>query len=173
VTGIMRFEPIVEDSWTLEAPNDTDVDELMRWFPDARSVDQWGGPRFRFPFTPESFREDCRIDDIQTYCLRNPDGTMCAFGQVYDRHDRGHLARLITHPTMRRQGIGKRLLGMLSQAARQHSGHTQYSLFVYKDNEPAYRCYLAAGFVVEKYPDDAPMKDRCYFLTREDNLTGA
>jgi len=169
----MNFEPIVEDGWTLEAPVDADIDELMRWFPDAGSVDRWGGPRIRYPFTPESFRHDCRIGDIQTYCLRNSDATMCAFGQVYDRHDRGHLARLITHPEMRRHGIGKRLINMLTEAARQHSGHTRYSLFVYKDNEPAYRCYLAVGFVVQEYPDDAPMKGKCYFLTRGDDLGGA
>ncbi len=173
MTGAMNFEPIVEDGWTLAAPNDADIDELMRWFPDARSVDQWGGPRFRFPFTPESFREDCRIGDIRTYCLRNSDGTMCAFGQIYDRHDRGHFARLITHPEMRRHGIGKRLVNMLTQAARRHSGHTRCSLFVYTDNEPAYRCYLAAGFVVQEYPDDAPMKDKCYFLTLGDDLVDA
>jgi ribosomal protein S18 acetylase RimI-like enzyme len=169
----MNLEPIVEDDWTLGAPEDADIDELMRWFPDARSVDRWGGPRFRYPFTPESFRDDCRIDDIQTYCLRNSDGTMCAFGQVYDRYDRGHLARLITHPEMRRHGVGKRLIGMLTKAARQHSGHTQYSLFVYKDNEPAYRCYLAVGFVVQEYPEGAPMKDECYFLTRGNELVDA
>lgn len=98
---------------------------------------------------------------------------MCAFGQVYDRHDRGHLARLITHPEIRRRGIGKRLVNMLTKAARQHSGHTRYSLFVYTDNEPAYRCYLAAGFFVQEYPDDAPMKDKCYFMTQGNDLADA
>ena len=163
----------MEDGWTLEAPADADLDQLMRWFPDARSVDQWGGPRFRYPFTPESFRQDCRIDDISSYCLRDPDGALCAFGQYYDRDDRGHLARLITHPGMRRRGIGGRLIRMLIAAAEQESGHERCSLFVYRDNEAAYRCYLKLGFVVEEYPDDAPLKDRCYFLTRANTMKSA
>ena len=159
----------MDDGWTLGPPDDAEIEELMHWFPNARSVDQWGGPRFRYPFTPESFRHDCRLDDVYSYCLRDPDGTMCGFGQYYDRDNRGHLARLITHPRMRRRGIGKRLIRMLISAARKQSAHTQYSLFVYKDNGPAYRCYLALGFVVREYPDDAPLKDKCYFLTWEDD----
>ncbi len=162
-----------DEGWSLGPPCDADFEELMRWFPNARSVDEWGGPEFRYPFTPESFREDCRLDDVYSYCLRDPDGRMCGFGQYYDRDDRGHLARLITHPRMRRRGLGKRLIRMLISAARARSGLTRYSLFVYRDNEPAYRCYLALGFVVRKYPDDALLKDRCYFLTRDDELPEA
>lgn len=165
----MHDEPLVDNGWTLKAPSDADIEELMRWFPDAQSVDRWGGPRFRYPFTPGTFRADCRIHEVQTYCLRNPPGRMCAFGQVYDRNDRGHLARLITHPDMRRQGIGRRLIRMLTQAAGRSGAYTRFSLFVYKDNEAAYRCYLATGFTVQKYPDDAPLKDRCYFLTRQNS----
>ncbi|MBU2678068.1 MAG: GNAT family N-acetyltransferase [Gammaproteobacteria bacterium] len=162
----MRVDPIVNDSWALVTPDAADIDELMHWLPDARSVDRWGGPRFRYPFTPETFRDDCRIDDILSFCLRRPDGAMAAFGQVYDRHDRAHLARLITHPKMRGQGIGKRLVATLVGAAQQLCGHAECSLFVYRDNEPAYRCYLSSGFELQKYPPDAPMKDECYFMTR-------
>ncbi len=156
----------IEDGWRLETPRASDIDELMNWFPDARSVDIWSGPRFRYPFTRESFHEDCRIDDILSYALFDPDGAMAAFGQVYERHDRGHLARLITHPEMRRRGIGKRLIEMLMRAARDVCGHTKYSLFVLRDNAPAYQCYLKMGFVVQDYPDDAPLADKCFFLTR-------
>ena len=157
---------VSEDGWRLESPRARDIDELMGWFPDAASVNIWGGPRFRYPFTPESFHEDSRIDDILSYCLFDPDGRMAAFGQVYERHDRGHLARLITHPAMRRRGIGKRLIEMLMRAAHDACGHSQYSLFVFRDNTPAYQCYLNMGFVVQDYPDDAPLADKCYFLTR-------
>jgi ribosomal protein S18 acetylase RimI-like enzyme len=162
----MNADLIIECGWRLDAPSEADVDELMSWFPDEHSVDIWGGPRIRYPFTPETFREDCRIKEIVTYCLRDPAGAMVGFGQIYDRYDCGHLARLITHPKMRRQGIAKRLIVLLIDTAQQSFGHSECSLFVYRDNEPAYRCYLAMGFVLRDYPDDAPMKDRCYFLTR-------
>lgn len=166
----MALTEISENGWVLTEPGDTDIDELMGWFANAAEVDRWGGPRFRYPFTRKSFRKDCRIDEIPSFCLRDPDGAMAAFGQFYNRHDRAHLARLVSHPHRRRQGIGKRLIRLIMQAAKRRCGHEQSSLFVYRDNEPAYRCYLAMGFVVQDYPDGAPMRDRCYFLTRDNDL---
>jgi len=152
--------------WDLEATSDSDIIELMGWFPDRHSVDIWGGPGFRFPFTRESFVEDCRMDIMRSFTLRNAEGRIAAFGQLYDRHGRGHLARLISNPGMRRQGAGKRLIAMLMQVAREQFDFHEYSLFVYRSNEPAYRCYLDMGFRVQEYPADAKMKDKCYFLTR-------
>ncbi len=162
----MKAPVIVEDGWTLRVPSDADIDELMQWFPDAQSVDIWGGPKIRFPFTPASFRADCRIDELSTFCLSNPNGEMTAFGQVYHREGRGHLARLITHPQHRREGAGKRLIAMLMTAARQLFDCRGFSLFVYRHNEPAYRCYLAMGFTLHDYPADAALQDQCYFLVR-------
>ncbi len=162
----MKSAPLVENGWTLAAADVVDINELMGWFPDAHSVAIWGGPGFRYPFTEKTFRDDCRVNEMLSYCLKYKDGAMVGFGQVYDRDDRGHLARLITHPNMRRQGIGRRLIIMLINAAKKSSGYDEYSLFVFRDNVPAYRCYLEMGFVLQKYPDDAPMKDKCYFLTR-------
>ena len=153
-------------AWTLQTCVDADIDELMKWFPDAHSVDIWGGPKFRFPFTRESFYEDCRWQDFSTCSLRDPHGTFSAFGQMGSRYGRSHLARLITHPDLRGQGVGKKLLQELIDVARDKNEFQEVALFVYRDNEPAYQCYLSIGFGVHEYPDDMPMRDRCYYLTR-------
>jgi ribosomal protein S18 acetylase RimI-like enzyme len=155
------------DGWTLSAPGDEDLRELMTWFPDAASVNRWGGPEFRFPFTPESFYEDCRIDVMRSFALHNPAGMFAAFGQTYERNDRGHLARLIANPTLRRQGAGTRLVEMIIATLETQYDYDEYSLFVYRDNLPAYQYYLSLGFAVTDYPDDGVMADRCYFLTRK------
>ena len=47
-----------------------------------------------------------------------------------------------------------------------------WSLASATDTEPAYQCYLSLGFVVQDYPDDAPMPDTCYFLTRSSESGG-
>jgi hypothetical protein len=75
--------PLVDDGWTLAAATDADLDEVMTWFPDASSVDRWGGPKFRFPFTRQSFIEDCCVDVMESYALGNPGGQLAAFGQSY------------------------------------------------------------------------------------------
>ncbi len=153
-------------SWALKTACEVDIEELMTWFPDAHSVDIWGGPKFRYPFDCETFFADCRWRDFSSYCLRNPDNEFAAFGQLGSRYDRSHLARLIVNPRIRGQGVGRKLLEMMIAAARTEQEHAEIALFVYKDNEPAYQCYLALGFAVQEYPDDAPMPDKCFYLTR-------
>ena len=159
--------PKQDGSWILAPAADADFDEVMSWFPDAESVDIWGGPRFRYPFTAETFRADCRIDLMTSYVLRSEDGRLAAFGQSYERDGRGHLARLVASPSLRGQGVGKQLIRMIITALEETNDYDECSLFVYRHNLPAYRCYLSLGFRVVAYPDDAPMADRCYFLTRK------
>jgi ribosomal protein S18 acetylase RimI-like enzyme len=153
-------------SWSLKSACAADIDELMTWFPDAHSVDIWGGPKFRYPFDSETFRADCRWNEFSSFCLRNSANEFAAFGQLGSRYGRSHLARLVANPCMRRQGVGRRLMEMMIETARKEQGHPEIALFVYKDNEPAYRCYLALGFAVQEYPDGAPMLEKCFYLTR-------
>ncbi len=162
----MRAAPDA-DGWRLEPAADTDIDEIMSWFPDAASVDIWSGPGFRFPFSAESFREDLRVDAVASWALREPDGALAAFGQSYEREGRGHLARLVVNPDMRGRGAGKRLIQLMIAALEVSRGYDEYSLFVYRHNEPAYRCYRSLGFGVVDYPEDAAMPDKCFFLTRK------
>lgn len=157
--------PLHDDGWVLAAATDADIDEIMTWFPDAEAVNLWGGPGFRHPFTRETFFEDCRISKMTSYGLHDAAGRLAAFGQSYERYGRGHLARLVSNPAMRRDGAGKRLIRMIIASLADR--YDEYSLFVFRHNVPAYRCYLSLGFVVREYPDDAAMPDKCYFLTKE------
>jgi ribosomal protein S18 acetylase RimI-like enzyme len=155
------------DTWTLAPAGSDEFDEIMAWFPDGRSLDLWGGPAFRYPFTRESFLEDLRIDAADSYGLRDADNRLGAFGQCYERYGRGHLARLVTNPALRRQGVGRRLIEMIIATLEVQRDFDEYSLFVYRHNEAAVRCYRSLGFAVTDYPEDAPMPDKCYFLTRK------
>lgn len=154
------------DRWVLEESVAGDIDRLMRWFPDAPSLNLWGGPRFRYPFTRHSFAEDMLWGRIASFSLRNADNEFAAFGQLYERLGCINLARLIANPTMRGQGVGKRLVAMLMQTGRPMFACPKYSLFVYRENAPAYACYQSMGFKTTEYPADEPMADVCYYLTR-------
>jgi ribosomal protein S18 acetylase RimI-like enzyme len=153
-------------SWELDVASERDIDELMTWFADAHSVDIWGGPAFRYPFDRTSFREDCRWLEFSSYSLRNPDGELAAFGQLGSRFERSHLARLVTHPDMRGQGVGRKLLERMIIVAQSESELKEVALFVYKHNEPACRCYRSMGFEIQDYPDGAPLRDECYYMAR-------
>jgi ribosomal protein S18 acetylase RimI-like enzyme len=162
----MSMSLLRDSGWTLSPLVDAEIDEVMTWFPDDESVNIWGGPNFRFPFTGETFREDCRLDLMQSWTLRNAQGQIAAFGQAYERDGRGPLARLVSNPDLRRQGAGRKLIEMIIALLEETHAYDEYSLFVYRDNVPAYQCYLSLGFVVQDYPEDAPMPDKCHFLTK-------
>jgi ribosomal protein S18 acetylase RimI-like enzyme len=155
---------------TLEIATDRDIEQLRGWFPDADSVNLWGGPKFRYPFTQETFAEDCGLHRMRSFSLKRPTGRMVSFGQYYYRYDRGHLARLITNPEARRLGHGSRLIAMLINAIAEEGEAAEVSLFVYRHNRAAYECYRSLGFTVQEYPDDAPLKELCYYLARPIDL---
>ena len=152
--------------WRLETARDPDIDELMQWFDGEHSVKIWGGPKFRYPFNRETFIEDSHWGDMATFCLRGPDYTMTAFGQLYERDRRINLARLITHPQIRRQGVGRRLVQMLMSTGADLFALDEYSLFVFRDNTPALECYRSLGFEIQDYPSNQILADECYYLTR-------
>jgi ribosomal protein S18 acetylase RimI-like enzyme len=154
------------DGWRLERAADDDIDELMTWFDSKRSVEIWGTPKFRYPFNKESFVEDSHWYDMATFSLRSPDNEFSAFGQIYERNKRINLARLIAHPQMRGQGVGKRLTQMLMSVGENIFPLDEYSLFVYRDNTPALECYRSVGFEIQDYPSDQILVDECYYLTR-------
>lgn len=148
------------------------MDTLMTWFSSAAEVNVWGGPKFRYPFTAETFRKDCHWPKMASYCLCDRHGAMdrhaamCAFGQYYDRNGYMNLARLIVAPGQRGRGLGRELVTRLMQAAADSLTLDEFSLFVYQDNVPALKLYQSLGFEIQKYPPDQILADKCHFLTR-------
>jgi ribosomal protein S18 acetylase RimI-like enzyme len=152
-------------AYSLHPARDVEMRALMQWFPDAHSTRVWGGPAFRFPFTFESFIADARWPGMSSWCMRD-EHEMLGFGQYYDRYHRINLARIAVHPGRRGEGLGKRLLALLMQEACKATDSAEFSLFVYRDNAAAVRCYKAMGFEVAEFPPDAPLKDVTCYMTR-------
>jgi ribosomal protein S18 acetylase RimI-like enzyme len=155
-----------DDAWVLDATAVSDIDQLMRWFPDADATRTWGGPAFRYPFNRHSFAEDIHWGRMASFSLRSPAGELAAFGQLYERLDRINLARLAVSPALRGQGVGKRLVSMLMRVGAKMFTCTEFSLFVYRDNVAAARCYESMGFTVTDYPEQAALAEVCDYLTR-------
>ncbi len=88
--------------------------DLTTWFCEAHELRTWGGPEFRFPFTPTTFREDAKVDSIDSFALVAEDGALAAFGQCYLRIERCHFGRVGVAPGRRGQGLGTRLLAEMA-----------------------------------------------------------
>ena len=138
--------------------------ELMTWFPDAQQCRTWGGTEFRFPFTPESFRADSRIDDIASWSLAGDGGALAAFGQCYVRIERCHFGRLAVSPGMRGRGLGTRLIRELTAWGLAEYGSRELSLFVNRNNVEAHRLYLRLGFHEASYPEPTPFMTNSHYM---------
>ena len=155
-----------DDGWVLEETVESDIDQLMKWFPDAEATRIWGGPAFRYPFNRHSFAEDIHWGRMATFSLRNPDAELAAFGQLYERIERINIARLVVNPALRQQGAGRRLIDSLMTVGKSMFDCSEFSLFVYRDNEAAARWYESLGFRIVDYPEDALLAEECDYLTR-------
>ncbi len=151
----------------LEKASDKDLVALMRWFSSEAETIAWAGFGFRFPFDALSFCEDVGLDTRHSFVYRD-NGRLLGFGQVYDKHGRGHLARIAVTPDARGRGIGSRLAQALAEKAFELLGCTEHSLFVLRDNDAAIRCYRKLGFCETANPDAAGSeRDYLYMVRRE------
>ena len=143
---------------------------LMSWFQDETSLKQWGGPHMRFPIRSRRFRKDIRWPELNSYVLTttqvNSRGfqTYAGFGQVYQRLNRHHLGRLVINPEIRGQSLGKTLIQLLISEAQKRLYLTQSSLFVYRHNTAAWKCYSALGYEEAEYPAEATKIDDVAFM---------
>lgn len=140
----------------LQPFDETRLAELMSWFPDEGACRIWGGPGFRFPFTPATFRQDAKVDSLATWSLVDSDASFVGFGQYYLRVGRCHLGRLAITPAMRGHGIGSKLVHELCRKGAAELGIDSFSLFVMPGNERALRLYARLGFQPTPYPEPSP-----------------
>ena len=141
------------------------VPQITTWFPDEHSCRVWGGPAFRFPFTPETFLTDSKLAELPSYVLIRGPAELCAFGQFYPRAGRCHLSRLAVAPTQRGRGVGTELIRMLIREGKKTLGVTESSLFVHVTNTSALALYQRLGFQCASYPGpDLMIPDSHYMV---------
>ena len=156
------------DDMRLEPATEAHLRALREWFPDESAVRLWAGPWFTYPFTAGSFRADVRWGEMDSLVLLSADDAMLAFGQVYQKAGRAHLARLAVAPGLRGRGIGRRLIEALVALGCTRFACREASLFVYRDNPPAMACYQRLGFVESPYPPGEKIDPDIVFMVLPD-----
>lgn len=154
---------------TFQRFDESQLPELMTWFGGRAALLTWGGPEFRYPCTPESFRDDAKVRILPTWALVE-DGVLVGFGQCYLRVGRCHLGRLAISPARRGGGLGTRLIVELAGWGRCEFRSDTFSLFVIPANTRARRLYERLGFVETPYPEPSPATDGFVYMVAPDPL---
>lgn len=136
---------------------------LAEQFNDVAALTQWGGEGFRFPPRRTEFLQQLQLPDTQSYVLLDDRQNILAFGQICDRFNRLHLARLLVLPAYRGQRLSEHLISALLAAGLQLWPTREASLFVFRDNPPALHSYLRLGFTETRQP--GPYRSDLFFMT--------
>jgi ribosomal protein S18 acetylase RimI-like enzyme len=142
--------------------------ELKSWFTTQHQIFTWGGPNLSYPMKDDTFIELMRASHLSSYSVINSENVLVAFGQFYLRLERHHLGRLAVNPNYRNKGLAKLLITKLLEQATKFSQPREASLFVFRDNIAALKCYHSMGFREESYPDTMPanMQNCAYMVLR-------
>jgi RimJ/RimL family protein N-acetyltransferase len=135
---------------------EADADAIARWFPNERSLVQWGGPHVRHPF------DRTQLARLLEEGLSSPPGRLCFTGEDERGSPVGHfqlvfdwpsetarLGRVGVAPQLRQKGVGLALVRHAAETAFAITDIHRLELVVYTFNEPARRLYARAGFVYE------------------------
>ena len=141
---------------------------LRYWIPDKVSCRIWAGPLVGFPFTVESLIEDLCYHENNTFSLVNDEDLFLGMGQIFEKNERLHLARIIVSPDYRGRGFGKDLCIQLIHKGIEKFGEKEFSLNVYRNNKTAIGLYENLGFhPVKKVPlDSKSAEDSIYMILK-------
>ena len=140
-----------------------DADTILSWCKNERAFYQWSaGIMGKYPITREEFgfveslMAFTAFDEngiVGFFTLRNPGG----------KTDELRIGFVIIDPARRGCGTGKEMLLLGLRYAFDIYGAKKVSLGVFENNEPAYYCYKAVGFI-----DAVPDKTESYPVMGEE-----
>lgn len=146
----------------LALANINEMLQLRTWFHNAAQQQSWGGDNFDYPCTELRFFELlCRPGTTGYSLLNSANEELIGFGQICDRFNYHHLARLAILPTRRGNGLAKLLINELIIRALQQE-RRDISLYVHRHNDIALRCYKSIGFSISPPPE--PENNRLHFM---------
>ncbi len=142
-----------------------DLEIISGWIADINYCRLWAGPGIHFPFTPESLRKDINFTPQNSFSLCDSDLDLLGFGQILEKEDFLHLARIIVSPEHRGKGLGEILCKNLIRVGRELRGDKAFSLNVYSTNTSALSLYLKLGFTPVNKPVGATAASDNIYMT--------
>ena len=137
--------------------NIKDAETILSWTKDEKAFYKWtAGVLGTYPLSVEQFHS---VSDLMPFTAIDDDDVVVFFTmrRPTESFDELRFGFVIVDSNKRGKGYGKQMLKQGLIYAKEIFGAKKVSLGVFKNNEPAYYCYKAAGFKdialdeVEKY----------------------
>ena len=137
---------------TLRPYEPGDAAAVLSWIGDERAFRQWSADRYdHYPITPDDLNRRYAAADPRYFLPMTAADETGTVGHLIVRYpDPGRpvvrFGFVIVDSRKRGQGYGRRMLDLAVRYAFGPLGAGRITLGVFENNEPARRCYLAAGF---------------------------
>ncbi len=135
----------------------SDLQTLISWAEDEKTLIQWCGPVFDFPLTLQQldvYFSETEKDLPARYVYKyvTGDGKMagvCELGNIDRRNEAGSVCRVFVDKEFRGKGIAKKLVSEVLKFGFGTLLLNRIDLNVYTFNAGAIKCYEELGFVKE------------------------
>ena len=145
---------------------------IFGWARSSEELDAWASLAAG---SPDVFRRWHAEASVHPFVLF-VDGTASGYGEVWEdvEEDEAEIARVIVEPRSRGRGLGKELVTLLAQQARD-LGYDDIWVRVLPTNGAAIACYGSAGFVRIDPAEEAVFNEgqpRPYVWMRSESVEG-
>ena len=130
-----------------------DADKIVSWIKDERAFRQWSADRFGdFPLTADelnAYYAEQDLNDRHLEFTAYDEQGVCGHMIMRFTDDERKTVRfgfVIVDDERRGQGLGRKMLILAKDYARDFLGAEKITLGVFENNPAAHGCYLAAGF---------------------------
>jgi ribosomal protein S18 acetylase RimI-like enzyme len=146
-------------AYQLEPFADEHAGSILAWVESPADREAWAS-RADLELTPDVFLDWHDNPDVHPYVLID-DGELRGYGEVWTDEAEGEaeLAHVVVAPAARGRGVGRRLVALLSERARE-LGFDDIWVRVLPTNAHALAAYAAAGFVRAKPGEEAAFNAR-------------
>ena len=144
-----------------------DLRLVMGWIENEKACRIWAGQGFRFPFNWDNYLEDLGFYTHETFSLVDESENPVGIGQIMQRKNRLHLARILVNPGSRGQGYGRLLCELLITEGRSRPGNKPFSLNVYRHNRLARELYIRLGFKEPEDQSEAVSHDSVFMILED------
>lgn len=120
-----------------------DLAHVCSWFSDAEQLQLWAGPYLAWPPQLDALIEQIDFLAQPAFSLFINGFGLAGFAQLQASGERYHFARVAIAPSARGRGYGGQLLAAIIARYPNAPG---FSLYVYRHNQAAWRCYHKLGF---------------------------
>lgn len=143
-----------------------DLRTVASWVDGLSEVQTWAGPGVSYPIDISTIADEIGFRSDNAFVCEDKNA-LCAFAQLIERaKGKLHLARLISNPDMRGEGVGRKMCNQLIDEAKRLAA-TELTLKVYSYNERAILLYQSLGFETVSSETDAGLMEMALVVSQD------